>query len=263
MSIISGKIIDLNRSKVNDNSLSIGIELCRLRKLAGYSEAEVASSMGASVDDIALIETTNDLPISKIKSYINALGASLRLDASFPMDSQAAFYVRDAFDLPETDESQLIMPIFEDEPFPVRRDVVLSIKPQYTEKIFQGQKTIELRRRFPSSVPKGTRAYIYSTTPDKSMLGTAEIREVYKLPIAEIWRKYSDFSCVTKDDFDKYFEGVIEGYALDFSNVRAFARPLHLSELKLKYGFRPPQSYLYVKHELREALRHEQAIVSA
>ncbi|MEO0917610.1 MAG: Cro/Cl family transcriptional regulator, partial [Pseudomonadota bacterium] len=35
-----------------------------------------------------------------------------------------------------------------------------------------------------------------------------------------------------------------------------------LSELREKFGFEPPQSFLYAKHNLRKALQDEPAIVS-
>ena len=61
----------------------------------------------------------------------------------------------------------------DDEPSKHQRDVVLSIKPVYSEKILNGSKTVKLRRRFPVSAPNGTLAYIYSTSPVKAISRTA------------------------------------------------------------------------------------------
>ena len=51
----------------------------------------------------------------------------------------------------------------------------MSIRPKYSGRIMAGEKTVELRRRFPASAPKGTIAYIYSTSPERAMVGVADI----------------------------------------------------------------------------------------
>ena len=94
------------------------------------------------------------------------------------------------------------------------------------------------------------------------MVGLAGIKTVLRLPVAEIWRKFGKMAQIEKHVFDQYYEGVEEGFALMFEDVRSFENPLSLSDLRERYGFEPPQSYLYAKHELRKALRNESAIVS-
>ncbi len=143
-----------------------------------------------------------------------------------------------------------------------RRDVVLSIKPAYSAMILEGRKTVELRRRFPMSAPCGAVAYIYATSPTRAMVGAAEIREILKLPIERIWAEFEASMSTDRDSFERYFEGLSEGFVLLFDEVKTFSRPLPLSELHEKFGFRPPQSFLYAKPDLRRALRDEPAIVS-
>ncbi len=262
MKKLSGKIIEVRPANTNDVGFSIGPSLKELRNLAGITQAEMASRLDVQQSSISKIEGAGDHQVSSIRKYVEALGAQLQIDASFSLNSELSIKIRDAFDGDGKDENQLVFPIFRDDPFPNKRDVVLSIKPHYTDKIIQGLKTVELRRRFPVSAPQGTLAYIYSTSPVMAMVGMAEIQDVLKLPIEEIWQEFSENAFIERDQFDRYFAGVEEGYALKFTNVRAFQRPMHLSELRVKFGFEPPQSYLYAKHNLRKALRNEQAIVS-
>ena len=173
-----------------------------------------------------------------------------------------SLHIREAFDIKPMHEDQLIFPIFAEEEFRHHRDVVLSIRPQYSSRIMAGEKTVELRRRFPVSAPKGTIAYIYSTSPERAMVGVAEIAVVRKLAIEDIWRSYSEVAFIERPDFDKYFDGVEHGFALEFTNVRPFENPMSLTDLRERFGFEPPQSFLYAKHDLRKALKDEYSIVS-
>ena len=137
-----------------------------------------------------------------------------------------------------------------------RRDVVLSIKPAYSEKILTGEKTVELRRRFPIATPRGTSAYIYSTSPVQAMVGTASIRDVVKLPIEQIWARFESTAVIERPLFDKYFDGLEDGYAIVFDDVTCFTQPLLLGELRNKFGFKPPQSFLYATPDLGKALKY-------
>jgi ASCH domain len=115
-----------------------------------------------------------------LKNYVEALGATLRIEAAFAAEPKAC--VEGAFDFDFSDDAQLTFPIFGDDIFPPKRDVVLSVRPQYSSKILEGKKTVELRRRFPVSAPRGTVAYIYSTSPIRAMVGCTEIENVINSP---------------------------------------------------------------------------------
>ena len=55
------------------------------------------------------------------------------------------------------------------------KPVLLSIKPEYVELIFSGAKTVELRRVVPRAVLPNSDLIIYSTSPQKSIVGKARI----------------------------------------------------------------------------------------
>jgi predicted transcriptional regulator len=55
---------------------------------------------------------------------------------------------------------------------------VLSIRPTYVERILDGRKTIELRRRFPTSAACGSSVLVYSTSPVQSLVATASLESV-------------------------------------------------------------------------------------
>jgi predicted transcriptional regulator/DNA-binding XRE family transcriptional regulator len=259
---LSGKVVEAIRVKDSDLGRIVGQSLKALRKLAGLTQAELAKRLKVGQAAISKIEHRGDVQISSLKKYVEALGATLRIDAAFEPASLAAMRLEGAFDLELNDDDQLVFPIFGDEVFRPKRDVVLSVRPLYSDKIFEGRKTVELRRRFPVAAPRGTIAYIYSTSPVRAMVGSAEIANVIKLPVSEIWKKFGKMAQITKSDFDDYFTGLKEGFALKISNARPFSRPLKLTELRDRFGFEPPQSFLYATPVLRTALQDEYSDVS-
>lgn len=263
MGKLAGRIIEAQSIAGRRGTARIGAELKRLRILAGLTQDQVASRMEVQQAAISKIENGGEIYLSTVERYVEALGASLRLNAHFPVDTPIAARLQSAsFDIERGHDDQLVLPILADEPFKPQRDVVLSIKPVYSEKILAGQKTVELRRRFPVAAPYGTLAYIYSSSPVKAIVGTVSIRDVLKLPIEQIWTEFEATAFIERPLFDKYFEGLDYGYALVFDNVKSFARSLPLQELRERFGFEPPQSFLYAKHDLRKALQNEPSSVS-
>jgi len=263
MGKLTGKIIEAEAAESGRGTARVGAELKRLRILAGFTQDHVAARMDVQQAAISKIENGGEIYLSTVQRYVEALGASLRLNAHFPVDAPIAARLQSApFDIEQGNDDQLVLPILVDEPFKPQRDVVLSIKPIYSEKILAGQKTVELRRRFPVAVPHGALAYIYSTSPVKAMVGTASIRDVLKLPVEKIWTEFESAAFIERPLFEKYFEGLDYGYALVFDDVKSFTRPLPLHELREKFGFEPPQSFLYAKYNLRRALQDEPSSVS-
>lgn len=262
MGKLSGKVIKASVGTKSSDARQIGLELRRLRLLSDLTQEQIAKRMNVQQAAISKIEKGGEVFITTIQRYVEALGASLRIDARFPAGALLSLKLSEAFDVEYGHDDQLVLPLLGDEPFRSQRDVVLSIKPIYSEKILEGRKTVELRRRFPVAAPSGAIAYIYSTSPVKAMVGTAEIRHVLKLPIEQIWTEFENTAFIERAKFDKYFEGLDHGFALVFDNVKPFSRPLPLSELREKFGFEPPQSFLYAKRDFRKALKDEPAIVS-
>jgi len=257
---LAGRVIQVVADPARTES--VGPALCRLRKLSGLTQREMAQRLKLQQSTVSKIENGHDAHISTVRKYVEALGATLRLDASFPANAPLAFQICEAFDLEHSDDNQLVFPLFRDEPFRSHRDVVLSIRPQYSDKILEGKKTVELRRRFPASAPRGTIAYIYSTSPVRAMVGLAEIGGVRRLPLQKLWDEYEKAAQISRDDFNRYFEGLDCGYALCLDEIRSFLRPIPLEELRERFSFEPPQSFLYAKLNLRRALQNECAIIS-
>jgi predicted transcriptional regulator/DNA-binding XRE family transcriptional regulator len=259
---LDGRIVKAVRVKDGDLGRIVGQSLRALRELAGLTQIDLATRLAVGQAAISKIESRGDVQISTLRKYVEALGATLRIDATFNAEARAAACLEGAFDFELGNDDQLVFPLLGDELFRPNRDVVLSIRPQYSAKILEGKKTVELRRRFPVSAPRGTVAYIYSTSPVRAMVGSAEIENVIKLPILDIWERFSNMAQIAESDFNNYFSGVEQGFALIIGNVRPFCRPINLAELRDRFGFEPPQSFLYATSLLRTALRDEYSNLS-
>ena len=137
------------------------------------------------------------------------------------------------------------------------KDFLVSVRPQYAAKILRGEKTVELRRRFPDTGIIGATVYIYSSSPIRALVGRAKIKDVQKLTVTEIWNEHSDAACISRKDLYRYFHGVKFGFAITLSSVKSMAR-VTASDLKAQFGIVPPQSYRYVPKDFLSLIADDQ-----
>lgn len=137
------------------------------------------------------------------------------------------------------------------------KDLLVSVRPQYAAKILDGEKTVELRRRFPALGSVGATVFIYSSSPIRALVGRAKIEDVQKLSVSEIWKEHSDAACISKKEFYRYFSGVKFGFAI----ILGAAKPMNrvtASDLESQFGIVPPQSYRYVAENFLALIADEQ-----
>jgi predicted transcriptional regulator len=120
----------------------------------------------------------------------------------------------------------------------VKRDVLMSIRPEYAEAILSGEKVYELRRRRPSFAA-GSRVVVYSSSPDRRLLGTFEAGAVHEAAPSALWRFVRGQAGIDRAAFEAYFSDCQIAYAIE---VRV---PQRLAPKRLR--FRPPQSYLFLR----------------
>jgi len=118
--------------------------------------------------------------------------------------------------------------------------VLLSIKPEFVEKIINGEKKFEYRRKiFQKDVES---VIIYATSPWKKIIGEFFIEEILAEDPEILWNKTFLFSGVEKDFFMNYFKDASIGYAIKIGSLILYERPLSIRKF-VKY---PPQSYAYI-----------------
>jgi predicted transcriptional regulator len=143
-----------------------------------------------------------------------------------------------------------------------RRDVLVSIRPHYASKILGGEKTVELRRKFPEVGAIGVKAFIYSSSPVRAIVGYARIKDVLKLTVSKIWREHGAAACISKSEFDAYFAGLEDGFAIVFESVQPLKKLFKAADLEAQFGIVPPQSYRYVGGDCVALLSDEQSQTS-
>lgn len=136
----------------------------------------------------------------------------------------------------------------------MNRSILLSIKPEFVDLIFSGQKTVELRRVVPKNVSIETEIIIYASSPTQCIVGRATVKKVEAHPLEQLWTKIGHKSGITFDYFLEYFNGKDIGYGLVLKDIERFTNPYHLTSLREQLDFYPPQSYMYTSPELLEII---------
>lgn len=121
--------------------------------------------------------------------------------------------------------------------------VLLSIKPEYADRILSGEKRFEFRKAlFKKSDVKTV--VIYATLPVGKVVGEFEIGEILNESPSKLWRSTREHSGITKSFFEKYFRGRKAGYAIGVKAAIRYETPLDLQALIP--GGVAPQSFRYL-----------------
>ena len=133
--------------------------------------------------------------------------------------------------------------------------IVISVHPRHAENILTGTKTVEFRRRFPvGSHLEGAILWIYSTSPIKAVTGWAEVKDIINMPVESLWTSFHSDGGVKRGDFDLYFDGARDGYAIVLSSITRLSEEIHAERFS-NNGFSIPQSYRYVNKKISPLLK--------
>lgn len=121
--------------------------------------------------------------------------------------------------------------------------VILSIKPEFAEKIFNGSKKYEFRRSIFKD-PTVKKIIVYASAPISKIVGEFEIDKILRSELNTLWSKTKEYSGISEEYYLKYFEGKKEGDALKIKKPHKYED--HLS-IKDDFGLVPPQSFAYLK----------------
>ena len=120
--------------------------------------------------------------------------------------------------------------------------VLLSIKPEFANKIFSGEKLYEYRKSvFKESV---TTIVVYASSPVQRIIGELEIDKILMDTPQRIWNLTSSHSGISKAFFSEYFGGREQAYAIKIAKCNRYPEPINPYEGNKK--FFPPQSFRYL-----------------
>ena len=120
--------------------------------------------------------------------------------------------------------------------------VLLSIKPEFAFKIFEGKKKFEFRKVIFKN-PNVKTVVVYASSPIQRVIGEFEIDNILSSDPTEIWRLTKKYSGISEDFFYEYFADRKIAYAIKIKNTKKYKQPLHLQD---NFNVVPPQSYLYL-----------------
>ena len=120
--------------------------------------------------------------------------------------------------------------------------VLLSIKPEFADKIFSGEKKFEFRRAIFKDRSVKT-VLVYASAPIQKVIGEFEIEDIICEDIETLWKTTQFHAGITYDYFVTYFEGKKQGFAIKIKSRKKFK---NARCIKKDYNLAPPQSFAYV-----------------
>jgi predicted transcriptional regulator len=119
--------------------------------------------------------------------------------------------------------------------------ILLSIKPEYVERIFNNTKRYEYRRILAKN--DVDLIIIYSSHPVKKIVGEFKVKTIIIKPPAALWKMTSHSAGISKNKFYEYFSGKSMAYAYEIKSVKKYKKHKNLNDFGI---FSPPQSFVYV-----------------
>lgn len=120
-------------------------------------------------------------------------------------------------------------------------NILLPIHPIFAQKILDGEKRYEYRKKLCKKDVK--KLYLYATAPQKCIVGEAEILEKIYIGKKELWERSGSRSGITYEQFAAYFQKSEKAGAYFLGNVKKYDAAVKLEDVGIHY---PPQSFLYV-----------------
>jgi predicted transcriptional regulator len=120
--------------------------------------------------------------------------------------------------------------------------VLLSIKPEFAEKIFNGEKIYEFRRTIFKN--KDVRkVVVYASSPVQKVIGEFEIDSILTLDVVELWKQTKTHSGISENFFFSYFLNKQMGHAIKVKKAKKYKTPLCIRK---DFQATPPQSFIYI-----------------
>lgn len=125
----------------------------------------------------------------------------------------------------------------------LRENVLMSIKPEFANQIMKGTKSVEFRKTCFGEHVK--RVYIYSSFPEKKIIGYFSVGKVEQMDPKKLWDKYHVKGGISKSKFFKYFGDKDEGNAIVIKEVYPYRYGLSIQDV-FGTDYKVPQNYRYI-----------------
>lgn len=120
--------------------------------------------------------------------------------------------------------------------------ILLSINPQYVDKILSHEKKFEYRKN--KCKKNIDTIIIYSTYPVMKIVGEVKVLDIIEDNVTNVWKKTKSYSGISKKFFENYFKGKKNAVAYKLGKITKYNTPLLLKDFGIKM---PPQSFVYIE----------------
>lgn len=120
--------------------------------------------------------------------------------------------------------------------------VLLSIKPKYADRIFDGTKKYEFRKAIFKN-PDIKTVVVYASSPVQRVIGEFEVESILSENPESLWEMTKEHSGISEEFFFDYFQQRDKAFAIKVKKPKLYRKSLCLQST---YNTTPPQSFRYV-----------------
>lgn len=124
------------------------------------------------------------------------------------------------------------------------RKILLSIKPEYVNRILSGEKMYEYRRRLAADDIEAI--IIYATFPIMRIVGEVKVDKKIEMAPSSLWENTKKKSGISRKKYREYFKGCKRAYAYKLGQVTKYEKTKLLSDIGIEQA---PQSFVYLADE--------------
>lgn len=122
--------------------------------------------------------------------------------------------------------------------------ILLSIKPEYCRKIFDGTKKYEFRKHLAQN--NVSKIIVYSTFPEMKVIGEVEVKGTLSMKKTPLWEYTKNFAGISREKYRMYFKDCVEAHAYILGETTFYDKPVSLETFGIKQA---PQSFVYVQEK--------------
>ncbi len=119
--------------------------------------------------------------------------------------------------------------------------ILLSIKPEFADKIMSGKKKFEYITHVPSRPINSI--VIYSTFPVGKIIGEVEVIDTISGAPSSLWEATKVESGISRSEYREYFKGRKRAYAFKLGQIKKFENGECLQDYGVSHA---PQSFIYL-----------------
>lgn len=119
--------------------------------------------------------------------------------------------------------------------------ILLSIKPEYSNRIMSGEKKFEYRKHLPQEPID--KIIVYSTDPEKKVVGEVLVSGVLVMSPSRLWEQTKSNAGISRAKYRLYFKGCKKAFAYKLCAIKKYDPPKALSDFGI---IQAPQSFVYV-----------------